>query len=137
MNSEEVSVNEDFEYKKGIEKLGQAGEIDRSVTSNMSSDDENSDESTEENTKKSPTKSIETTAGNKDQLKHFQPKFVEVQESLDEIPSLLAQFNTELEMLFESKMVVRTLPSGTLPSHSNGKMRNLRCPYNEWKISRN
>lgn len=117
MESTSAVVQEGLEYKKQLLNLLETGKIALSDLANItiSSDEEDSSDVSDgkETGENSSSKNDEKTAddNNEGEMKSFESKFAETQASLVAIPSLVAQLNTELEMLSQNKVVVRTLPS--------------------------
>lgn len=97
--------SEGYEYKKGLLKLLQSGKIALSDLKeiNISSDEEDTNDESDVATNAETT---ERTAEVKKEMTKFD--FDEAQKSLDDIPSLVAQFNTELEFLSRDRMVLQT-----------------------------
>lgn len=106
--------SEGLAFKKNLMKLLKSNNITlNDLEINISSSDEEISDGDDDFLRKTP-KNIETTAEDKDKNEvknNFQIEFTQAQKSLDEIPTLLALFNTEMEMLSKDRMLVRTLPS--------------------------
>lgn len=115
MKSTSEAVTEGYEYKRGLIKLLQSGKISLNDIAKITiSDEEDSNDGFDEKESgTSPTKNDVITAdaqSNKNEVMEFQNNFAEAQNCLEQIPSLIAQLNTELGMV-TNRTVVRTLPN--------------------------
>lgn len=110
-------VDEGLAYKQKLLKLLDAGKINLSdLEITVSSDEENSDDielngSPDSRTNEIIQESNHVQTSAEDEENDFQMKYHELQKTLNDIPSVIAQLNTELEMLSRSTITVETLPS--------------------------
>lgn len=77
----------------------------------ISSDEEDDEQEDERETEQSVAETIEATAEDEEHNVNFGANLIEARKLLDEIPSLVAKLNTELDMLAKNRIVVRSLPS--------------------------